>query len=237
VARTVDPIMSPEERAECLRGLDEMYAYLEVQAARKRAHPEDDLLSALVHAEVDGVGLSHEELMAQLVTLYMAGHEPTAALIGAGTLALLRAPDQLARLRAEPGLLRNGVSELLRYDGPNQFVRRITTQPTLVGEVELPAGAVIYASPASANRDRDRWGESADVVFVDRSDAGQHLQFGAGVHSCLGSHLARLQAEIAFAAILERLEDLELAGEPVWSTRMFIRGLNQLPITCSIRPA
>ena len=96
---------------------------------------------------------------------------------------------------------------------------------------------MIYASPASANRDRDRWGESADVVVVDRSDAGQHLQFGAGVHSCLGVHLARLQAEIAFAAILGRLDDLELAGEPVWSTRMFIRGLNRLPVTCSIRPA
>jgi cytochrome P450 len=172
--------------------------------------------------------------MAQLVTLYMAGHEPTAALIGAGMLALLRAPDQFARVRSEPGLLRNAVSELLRYDGPNQFVRRITTVPTVVGDVELPAGAVVYASPASANRDPDRWGETADQVVVDRSDAGQHLQFGAGVHACLGSHLARLQAEIAFAAIFERLHDIALAGEPQWSTRMFIRALNSLPISCTI---
>jgi cytochrome P450 len=149
VARTVDPIMSAEERAVCLQGLDEMYAYLEGQAAEKRAHPASDLLTALVEAEVDGAGLSHEDLMAQLVTLYMAGHEPTAALIGSGTLALLRAPEQLARLRAEPGLLRNAVSEFLRFDGPNHFVRRITTRPTLVGDVELPAGAVIYASPAA----------------------------------------------------------------------------------------
>lgn len=236
VARTVDPVMGQAEREECLRGLDEMYAYLEDQADRKRAAPVDDLMSTLVHAQVDGEGLSQEDLIAQLVTLYMAGHEPTAALIGAGTLALLRAPDQLTRMQTEPDLLRNGVSEFLRYDGPNQFVRRITTVPTTVGETELPAGSVLYASPASANRDPRRWGADADRLIVDRADASQHLQFGAGIHACLGSHLARLQAEIAFAAILSRLQDIELAGEPEWNTRMFIRGLNALPISCVIAP-
>jgi cytochrome P450 len=234
VARSVDPILSPEEREVCLAGLDEMYAYLEGQADEKRFRPADDLLSYLVHVEIDGERLTQEDLMGQLVTLYMAGHEPTAALIGAGTLALLRAPDQLMKLRNDPGLLRNAISELLRFDGPNQFTRRITTRPTVVGDTELPAGSVIYASPASANRDPRRWGDTADQVVVDREDAGQHLQFGAGIHACLGSHLARLQAEIVFTAILERLENLELAGEPEWSTRMFIRGLHRLPVTCAI---
>lgn len=234
VARTVDPILSEAEREVCLKGLDDMYAYLEVVAEEKRAAPTGDLLSDLVHADDEGARLTHEELMAQLVTLYMAGHEPVASLLGSGTLALLRAPDQLERLRSDPSVLRNGVSELLRYDGPNQFVRRILTQPTLVGETELPAGEVIYASPASANRDPRRWGDTAEQVQVDRPDAGQHLQFGAGVHACLGSHLARLQAEIAFAAIFERLDDLELAGEPEWGNRMFIRGLNSLPVACRI---
>ena len=235
VARMVDPIMSAAERAECTRGLDEMYAYLEEQADRKRTHPGDDLMSTLVHAEVDGEHLSQEDLVAQLVTLYMAGHEPTASLVAAGTLALVREPDQLARLRGDRGLLRNAISELLRFDGPNHFVRRITTRPTAVGDTELPAGAVIYASPASANRDPRRWGDDADRVQVDRADASQHLQFGAGVHACLGSHLARLQAEIAFTAILDRLADLELAGSPDWGNRMFIRGLTALPVACTIR--
>ena len=235
VARMVDPIMGAEERAECTRGLDEMYAYLEDQADRKRADPSDDLMSTLVHAEIDGERLSQEDLVAQLVTLYMAGHEPTASLVAAGTLALLREPDQLARLRADRGLLRNAVSEFLRFDGPNHFVRRITTRPTVVGDTELPAGAVIYASPASANRDPRRWGDDADHVRVDRADASQHLQFGAGVHACLGSHLARLQAEIAFTAILDRLDHLELAGHPDWGNRMFIRGLTALPVRCVIR--
>lgn len=235
VARMVDPIMSAAERAECTRALDEMHAYLDDQAEQKRARPTADLMSALVHAEVDGERLSREDLNAQLVTLYMAGHEPTAALIAAGTLALLRAPDQLAHLRADRDLLRNAVSELLRFDGPNHFVRRITTRPTAVGTTELPAGAVIYASPASANRDPRRWGDDAETVRVDRADASQHLQFGAGAHACLGSHLARLQAEIAFAAILDRLDDLALAGTPDWGNRMFIRGLTALPVTCTIR--
>ena len=97
-----------------------------------------------MHAEDDGERLTHDELMSQLVTLYMAGHEPTAGLVGNGVLALLRQPDQLARLQAEPDLMRNAVSELLRFDGPNQFVRRITTQPTIVGDVDIPAGAVLY---------------------------------------------------------------------------------------------
>lgn len=234
VARSIDPIMSPEERERSLAGLDEMYAYLEERADEKRKDPADDLMSQLVHAEIDEAVLSHEELMAQLVTLYMAGHEPTAALVSAGMLALLRAPDQLARLRDDPALLRNATSEMLRYDGPNQFVRRITTQPTQVHDRELPAGAVVYASLASANRDPDRWGETADQLVVDRPDASQHLQFGAGVHACLGSHLARLQAEVILGAMFDRLDHIELAGEPEWSVRMFIRGLNSVPVRCTI---
>jgi len=237
VARSVDPVMSPAERDECLAGLDEMYAYLEAEADRKRAEPADDLMSALVHAEIDGERLSKEDLIAQLVTLYMAGHEPTAALISAGMLSLLRAPDQLARLHADRGLLRNAISELARFDGPNHFVRRITTQPVPLGETELPGGVVIYASVASANRDPRRWGPDADRVVVDRPDATQHLQFGAGVHACLGSHLARLQAEIAFSALLDRLDHLELAGTPKWGNRVFIRSLDAFPIVCTIGPA
>jgi cytochrome P450 len=114
-------------------------------------------------------------------------------------------------------------------------VRRITTRPTFLSATELPAGAVVYASPASANRDPRRWGDDAERVRVDRPDASQHLQFGAGAHACLGSHLARLQAEIAFTAILDRVDGLEPAGTPEWGNRMFIRGLNTLRVSCTIR--
>ncbi len=232
VARSRDPL-SDGEREEFFAALDAMYAYLEEQADLKRAAPEEDLLSYLVHVD-DGEQLTHEELMAQLVTLYMAGHEPTAGLVGNGIVALLEHPDQLELLRRQPDLVRNAVSELLRYDGPNQFIRRVLMEPALIDGVELPAGAVLYLGVAAANRDPRRWGATAEVVDVTRADAGQHLQLGAGIHACLGSHLARLQAQVFFEAMLQRFDGLELAGEPRWSERMFIRGMASLPLRCTI---
>jgi len=236
VARSRDPL-SMTDREQLFAALDGMYDYLAEQAELKRRTPAGDLLSYLVHADDDGERLSHDELMSQLITLYMAGHEPTAGLIGNGILALLQEPEQLARLRAEPELTRNAISELLRFDGPNQFVRRITTRPTEIGDVGVDAGAVLYVGLASANRDPRRWGPTADRVVLDRADADQHLQFGGGLHACIGSHVARLQTERLLRAFLDRLDGLELAGEPVWSTRMFIRGLSSLPVRCSIAPS
>lgn len=239
IARSLDPVMDPAERAELMAQSDEMRTFLEEMVADKRTRNDDDILTDLIHAEEDGDQLSHEDLMAQIVTLYVAGHEPTAGLVGNGMLALLRQPDQWALLREDRSLLRNAISELLRFDGPNQFVRRVSTRDmdfdTPDGSVTIPAHSVIYASPGSANRDEARWGDTVDEVDITRFDAGQHLQFGAGIHACLGSHLARLQAETMFAALLDRFENVELAGDPVWSTRMVIRGLNQLPIRATLR--
>jgi cytochrome P450 len=216
-----------------------MYAFLEELVGAKRGHDDGDLLSTLVHAEEDGETLTHEELLAQIMTLYVAGHEPTAGLVGNGMRALLDAPDQWAALRADRSLLRNAVAELLRFDGPNQFVRRIATSDmtfeTPSGPATIPAGAVMYLSPASANRDEDYWGPTVDEVDIAREDASTHLQFGAGIHACLGSHLARLQAEEMFTAVLDRFADIEPAGEPEWNTRMVIRGLNRLPVRARLR--
>jgi cytochrome P450 len=238
IARALDPVMDEEERTRLTGHIDEMYAFLEELVTHKRGRDDDDILSALIHAEEDGDQLTHEELMAQIVTLYVAGHEPTAGLVGNGMLAFFNHPDQWELLRSDRSLLRNAVSELLRYDGPNQFVRRVAmrdfTFDTPGGAVTIPSGSVIYASPGSGNRDEARWGPTVDDLDITRADAGQHLQFGAGIHACLGSHLARLQAETMFSALLDRFEHLELAAEPVWSTRMVIRGLNRLPVRASI---
>ncbi|HEX6569897.1 MAG TPA: cytochrome P450, partial [Acidimicrobiales bacterium] len=195
--------------------------------------PADDMLTALVQAEEDGDRLTHDELVAQVVTLYVAGHEPTMALVGNGLLALLRQPDQLARLRDRPDLLPNAVNELARFDGPNQFVRRIAVQPMALGDRGVAAGDVLYLGIGAANHDPSRWPEP-DRVRVDRPDAAQHVQFGSGIHHCLGAHLARLQAEVALGALTLRLDDLALAGDPVWSERMVLRGLQRLPV--SYRP-
>jgi cytochrome P450 len=239
IARNLDPVMDPDERERLRAEFDEMMRYLEQLIEAKRGRDDDDVLSALIHAEEDGQSLSREELLAQVVTLYVAGHEPTAGLVGNGTRALLDFPDQWKLLHEDRSLLRNAVTELLRYDGPNQFVRRIamrdTTFATPSGPVTIPARAVVYASPGSANRDEAQWGPTVDEVDITRADASNHLQFGAGIHSCLGQNLARLQAEAMFTAILDRFDDLELAAEPVWSTRMVIRGLNQLRVRARLR--
>ncbi|HET6773909.1 MAG TPA: cytochrome P450 [Acidimicrobiales bacterium] len=230
VARMLDPVLDEDEHARCQALMDEMYDYLDEQIEAKRAAPADDVLTALVQAEEDGDRLTRDELVAQLVTLYVAGHEPTMSLIGNGLLALLRQPDQLALLRARPDLLVNAVNELLRYDGPNQFVRRIAVQPLALGDRTIAPGDVIYAGVGAANRDPARW-PAPDRVQVDRPDASHHVQFGSGVHHCLGAHLARLQAEVALGALVFALDDMALAGEPVWSERMVIRGLQSLPLT------
>jgi cytochrome P450 len=239
IARNLDPVMNPEERERLRAEFDEMMRYLAELVDAKRGRDDDDVLSGLIHAEEDGQTLTREELLAQVITLYVAGHEPTAGLVGNGTRALLDSPHQWGLLLDDRSLLRNAVTELLRFDGPNQFVRRIamrdTTFDTPSGPVTIPARAVVYASPGSANRDEAQWGPTVDDVDVTRADAGSHLQFGAGIHSCLGQHLARMQSEAMLAAILDRFANLELAGDPVWTTRMVIRGLNRLPVRASLR--
>ena len=231
VARNLDPLISEAERLECLRQLGDMERYLEEQADEKRRNPGDDIMTELVQAEEAGDRLSRDELVAQLVTLYVAGHEPTTALIGTGMRALIHYPEQLALLEAEPSLWPNAVNEFLRWDGPNQFVRRIAMQPIERAGRTIGTGELIYCCVGAANRDPERWGADVDDVRVDRPDAAHHLQFGMGVHSCLGAHLARLQAEVALRGLTTELDKIELAGSPVWSERMVIRGLQHLPIS------
>jgi cytochrome P450 len=234
VARNLDPVLSRAERDHTQQLIDELYAYLDVQIDLKRAHPADDVLSQLVQPDADGDALSRDELVAQIVTIYVAGHEPTTSLIGTGLLALLRQPEQLALLRVRSELLPNAIHELLRYDGPNQFVRRIALREMTLGERTVSPGDVLYVCIGAANRDPARWGDP-DVVRIDRSDAAHHLQFGAGIHTCVGTHLARMQAEVALGALITGLDDLRLAADPVWSDRMVLRGLRSLGVAFSAR--
>jgi cytochrome P450 len=235
VARNLDPVLSREEREHTQQLIDELYEYLDGQIDLKRAHPADDVMTQLVQPDADGDVMTRDELVAQIVTIYVAGHEPTTSLIGTGLLALLRHPDQLALLRAQPELLPNAIHELLRYDGPNQFVRRIALREMTLGERTVAAGDVLYVCVGAANRDPARWGDP-DTVRIDRSDAAHHLQFGAGIHTCVGTHLARLQAEIALGALVTGLDDVELAAEPAWSDRMVLRGLRSLGVAFSPKP-
>jgi cytochrome P450 len=229
VARSLDLVISEADDDGCMVLLDEMQSYLRDAADAKRRAPGDDVLTELVEAEAGGDRLTEPELVAQLVTLYVAGHEPTTALIGNGMTALLDNPDQLARLQAEPELIPHAVLELLRYDGPNQFVRRVATGPVALGDRDARAGDVLYLGIGAANHDPAKWVDPA-ALDVTRPDAGQHAQFGGGIHHCLGAHLARMQAEVALTAVVTRLPGLRRAGPTVWSGRMTLRSVASVPL-------
>ena len=230
VAQGLDPVLPEEQRDACMAAGDEMRAYLREQVQAKEAEPTDDLTSALVGSSEDGDRLSTDELIAQLQTLYIAGHEPATAVLGNGFRGLFEQPDQLDVLRSDPAKVEHAVLELLRYDGPNQFVRRIATTDLHLAGGTVPAGAVIYASIGAANHDPDEFGPDAEVVRVERPSALHHLQLGAGIHACLGTHLARLEIEIAIRHLLERFAHLELAAEPTWADRMVLRSVNELQV-------
>jgi len=233
VVRSLEPIADPEMIQAILDADEEMSAIAAEMIAWKRANPADDLLSALIHAEDDGDVLDDDELVAQTLLLYIAGHETTVNLIAGGTLALLRHPAQLALLRTDPALVGNAVEELLRYDSPVQASRRITLEAVMVGGIEIPAGAFVMASLGSANRDESFWGLDADEVRLDRDNARQHVSFGAGHHHCLGASLARLEAAIAFEHMAGRFPGLALDGDVVWNGRINLRGPAHLPVSVS----
>jgi cytochrome P450 len=175
--------------------------------------------------------LNDDELIAQTLLLYIAGHETTVNLIAGGTLALLSYPEQLALLREDPSLTGNAVEELLRYDSPVQASRRVTLEPVTVGGVELPAGAFVLASLASANRDESYFGPDAGQLRLSRENARQHVSFGAGPHHCLGASLARLEASIALSRLASRFPGLALDGDVVWNGRINLRGPAHLPVS------
>ncbi|MFD6068965.1 MULTISPECIES: cytochrome P450 family protein [Amycolatopsis] len=209
-----------------------MHAYLVDLIEEKRAEPAEDLLSGLIHASDEGDSLSAEELLAMAFLLLVAGFETTVNLIANSVFALLRAPDQLAALRADPALLPGAIEEFLRYDGAIHLATiRFTREPVPVGDVEIPAGEFVLVSLLGANRDAGRF-EDPHRLDVTRSATG-HLAFGHGIHYCVGAPLARLEAEIALRGLLERFPVLSLDAEPEtlrWRESTLVHGLETLPV-------
>ncbi|MCT2584929.1 cytochrome P450 [Actinophytocola gossypii] len=196
----------------------------------KRANPADDLLTALIAAEQDGDRLSDDELIAQVLLLYVAGHETTVNLIANGVVALLANPEQFDLLRTRPDLAPNAVEELLRYDSPVQQTRRITTAPLTIRDRDIPAGSFIIACLGSANHDERFWGPTADSLDLERQNAHRHLSFGAGPHHCLGAALARLEGRLAIGRLVSRFPNLALDGDVRWNGRLNLRGASSVPI-------
>ena len=227
----LEPLLALQHQDEILDASDHIIEHVLDAIEWKRSHPADDLLSALIAAEDAGDRLSPAELLDQVILLYIAGHETTVNLIGNGTYALLRHRAQLERWRDDPVLDANAVDELLRYDCPVQFSRRVTTSELEIGGSTIERGVFVLTCLAAANRDAARWGDDAQELDLARAGAAQHLAFGSGIHHCLGASLARLEGRIAMGTLIRRFPDLELANDaPAWNGRLVLRGLDRLPV-------
>ena len=206
--------------------------FLRPLLAQRRAEPTGDLMSRLVHAEVDGERLTDEEIFSFLRLLLPAGAETTFRLIGNTLYALLDNPAALEDVRADRQKIEWAIDETLRWESPVQYASREATQPTVLSGVELPAGARILLALGSANRDAAHFVDADRFQLARRPE--EHFAFGFGRHFCAGAHLARLEARIAVNALLDRLSDLRFApGSERSIVGLAFRSPTALPVVFS----
>jgi cytochrome P450 len=233
IARGLDSVWLPPESEIPKRSGAARHAigdYMRGLIAERRASPRGDLLSALIAAEEAGDKLSEDELIATCILLLIAGHETTVNLIGNGTLALLRHPEELRRLRETPGLITSAVEELLRYDGPVQRTARITSTEVTIGGRTIPKGEMVMPFIGAADRDPAQFSDP-NRLDLGRAD-NRHIAFGWGIHFCLGAPLARVEGQIAIDTLVRRLPRLALVDdEPEYRQSLTLRGLKALPVT------
>lgn len=231
LVRILDFTIGPDELVACLAAGDAMREHIMEVIEWKRRNPADDLLTALIQAEEDGDVLTDTELLDQVMVLFIAGHETTVNLIGNGLWALLQHREQLELLRDDPAVEATAIDELLRYDSPVQMSRRIALEPIEVGGHSIDAGSFVLTCLGSANRDRDAFGPTADVLDLRRADAARHLSFGSGTHHCLGASLARLEGTIAITRLLRRHPRIDAIADPQWNGRLVLRGMDALHLS------
>lgn len=218
-----------EARATSAEAARQVFDYLADVIAARRRTPREDLISAMIAAQEERDALTDAELLATGNLLLLAGHETTTNLIGNGTLALLREPDQWNRLCEEPALLPTAIEELLRYDGPVQATVRVALEDVAIDDQVIPEGSLVLVNIGSANHDPETF-EDPDQLDLARAP-NPHLAFGFGTHFCLGAPLARLEARLAFDALTKRFPRLSLVDDrPVYRTNPVLRGLTSLNV-------
>src|SRR5437588_4945759 len=207
--------------------------YLKKLVKERRAHPKDDLVTALVQAKEGSDQLSDDEILAMIFLLLIAGHETTVNLIGSGTFALLEHPDQLAKLRSEPALIKTAIEELVRFVCPLEMAtERYAREDITIAETTIPRGELVMAVIGSANRDANYF-DNPDSLEITRKN-NKHLSFGHGAHYCLGASLARLEGQIAISTLVQRMPNLRLSIAPEqlrWRGTFVLRGLEALPVS------
>jgi pimeloyl-[acyl-carrier protein] synthase len=219
---------NPDRVQRILKCTEEMSDYFRRMMHSDKLRPEG-LVNALKNAEINGDRLTEEEVIANCIITMVGGQETTTNLLGNGVLALLRNPDQLEKLRANPALVPSAVEELLRFESPTQYTGRIAAHDTEIGGKIIKQKQAVFAVLGAGNRDPERF-PNPDKLDIARPD-NKHLAFGWGAHFCFGAPLARIEAQIAFEELL-KLQNWALEPGPLtWRTNLALRGLTKLPIT------
>ena len=229
--RLLDPVpLSRAEIDEANAAHANSEAYFQRLFDLRRREPGDDLTTQLVQAEEAGSKLSNEELTANIILLFGAGHETTVNLIGNALLALHRNPDQLELLKSNLSLMPNAIEEFLRYDSSVQLTYHVALEDVEIGGVKIPQGDNVMCLLGSANHDPAVYPDHPDRLDITRPNV-RPLSFGGGIHFCLGAQLARLEAEVALTTLLRRIPNLRIddVENPKWRPTFVLRGLKELP--------
>lgn len=210
--------------------------YFSGVVAQRRLRSGEDLISPLVCAEEDGAAFSDDEIVSNVILLFVAGHETTSNMIGNAMVSLFRHPDQLGALRRQPHFLPRAVEECMRFDSPVQMVARTAFEDVGVGESTLARGSIVYMLLGAANRDPDQFAHP-DRLDLQREGGSPALSLGGGIHFCLGARLASLELEAALGALLDRLPDMQAVGLDAlrWHHRHSPRGMRSLTIATNAR--
>jgi hypothetical protein len=226
---TMLPARTPEQGKRLADSSSALHDYLLAAVRTRRAAPGDDLISELVSVRVDGRGLDDKEIAPLCLLLLVAGNLTTTDVIGNAIVLLFQHPEQLARLRAEPGLIGGAIEEVLRFDPPVSAVARHTLEPRELFGCALPAGATLKASLIAANRDPGVF-EDPHAFRIDRA-ARDHVSVGGGAHGCPGAALARLEASVALVRLFARFPNLKIAGPTPRKVTYGFRGFAELPLS------
>ena len=220
---------NPDHVPKVLRALEEMLEYFRERVRELRAHPREGLINSLLTAEINGDRLSEEEVIANSIVTMVGGQETTTNLIGNGLLTLLRHPAEMQRLRDDPELIPSAVEELLRYESPSQHTARLARTDVELGGRKIRKRDAVIAVMGAANRDPERFSDP-DRLDLARTD-NRHLAFGWAAHFCFGAALARIEGQVSFSTILQRMPELALQQVPLqWRTNLGLRGLVALPV-------
>ena len=220
---------NPNRTKRVLHSLQQMSSYFCDAIREQRASPREGLVHYLLTAEVNGDRLTEEEIVANLIVTMVGGQETTTNLIGNGMLTILRNPEALHQLQAEPSLISLAVEELLRYESPSQHTARLAPEDVEMGGKRIKERQAVIAVMGAANRDPERFSDP-DRLDITRKD-NRHVAFGWGAHFCFGAFLARIEGQVAFQTILHRIPELALDPKPlVWRHNLGLRGLAALPV-------